>query len=158
MKILYIEDILKILPHRYPFVLIDRVTEYHETLGPSRVGQRVKAIKNVSFNEAFFTGHFPHRPVMPGVLILESLAQAGAVACHRPRESARDVAIGRLSDAKFRRPVVPGDVLQITAEVTRDRGQMIVVEARAEVDGQLVTEVEILAHVTQIFKDGVVHG
>ncbi len=145
-----IDAILKVLPHRYPFVLVDRVLHYEQVAGPSRVGQKVKAIKNVTFNEAYFSGHFPHKPIMPGVLILESLAQAGAMACHRPEDPAMDVAIGRLGESRFRRPVVPGDTLTLEAEVVKDRGQMVVIMTKAHVDGEPVTEVEILAHVSPI--------
>lgn len=147
---LFIEDILSVLPHRQPFVLIDRVLDFQAVPGASRAGQTVKAIKNVSYNEPFFAGHFPHRPVMPGVLILESMAQAAAMACHKPTESKKDVAIGRLSEARFRRPVVPGDVLTLNAEVIKDRGSMIVIKVTATVGDEPVTEVEILASVTEV--------
>ena len=122
---------------------------YVETEGDSRVGQKVHALKNVTFNEPFFPGHFPDKPMMPGVLILESLAQAGALACHRPNDPPMGVAIGRISESRIRRPVVPGDSLHIYAEVIKDRGAMIVIKARAEVDAELITEVEVLAHVTK---------
>lgn len=143
-----IQDILRILPHRHPFVLVDRVLEYVESDSKSRVGQRVKAIKNVTYNEPFFPGHFPDRPLMPGVLILEAMAQAGALACHKPNDPPMGVVIGRLSESKIRRPVTPGDTLTITADVTKDRGSMIVILSKAYVGTELVTEVEILAHVT----------
>jgi beta-hydroxyacyl-ACP dehydratase FabZ len=145
-----IEEILKILPHRYPFVLIDRVLEMSEPQNGTRLGRKVKARKCVSFNEAFFSGHFPHRPVMPGVLIVESMAQAGAIACWRPDDPPMDVAIGRIGETRIRRPVIPGDVLEIEAEVIKDRGTMIVITAKAHVDGELVTEAEILAMVSPV--------
>lgn len=116
----------------------------------TRAGRMVKARKCVSFNEAYFSGHFPHRPVMPGVLIVESLAQAGAIACYRPNDPPMDVAIGRISETRIRRPVTPGDVLEISAEVTKDRGGMVVIEAKAHVDGELITEVEILAMMSPV--------
>src|SRR6187399_684014 len=100
----------------------------------SRLGRKVKARKCVSFNEAHFSGHFPHRPVMPGVLIIEAMAQAGALACWRPHDPKMDVAIGRISETRIRKPVTPGDVLVIVAEVTRDRGGMVVIQASAHVD------------------------
>lgn len=143
-----IQGILRVLPHRHPFVLVDRVLEYVESDTSNRVGQRVKAIKNVTYNEPFFPGHFPDRPLMPGVLIIEALAQAGALACHRPNDPPMAVAIGRLSESKIRRPVIPGDTLILTAEVLKDRGSMVVIQSRAHVGTELVTEVEILAHVT----------
>jgi len=149
-KALFIEDILRVLPHRHPFVLIDRIVDFVAIPGDSRAGQKVHAIKNVTFNEPFFAGHFPHRPVMPGVLIIEAMAQAGAMACYKEGAPKKDVAIGRLSEARFRRPVVPGDVLTIHAGVIKDRGQMIVIQAKSSVDDEPVTELEILASVTEI--------
>lgn len=140
--------ILKVLPHRHPFVLLDRVDEYIEVEGDNRVGQRVSAIKNVTYNEPFFPGHFPDRPMMPGVLIIEAMAQAAAMACHRPSDPKMNVAIGRLSESKIRRPVLPGDTLRFEAEVVKDRGKMVVIQVKASVDGKAVTDVEILAHVT----------
>ena len=143
-----IMGILNVLPHRHPFVLLDRADEYIEVEGASRVGQKVTAIKNVTYNEPFFPGHFPTRPMMPGVLIIEAMAQAAAIACHRPSDPQMDVAIGRLSESRIRRPVVPGDQLKFSAEVIKDRGAMVVIMVKATVDDHLVTEVEILAHVT----------
>lgn len=113
------------------------------------MGQKVRALKCVSYNEPYFAGHFPHRAVMPGVLIIESMAQAAAMACHKRNDTSKDVAIGRLSETRFRRPVVPGDVLILEAEVIKDRGNMIVVRVMASVDGEPVTELEILASVTE---------
>lgn len=147
-KTFNIEQILNILPHRHPFVLIDRVLELVDPGGPTRVGRKVKALKNVTYNEPFFPGHFPHRPVMPGVLILESMAQAGAIACWRESDPQMDVAIGRIGEVRIRRPVVPGDQLIIHGEVIKDRGQMIVLALQSFVDDELVAEVEILASVT----------
>ena len=148
-----IDRILKVLPHRYPFLLIDRVLDYQPNESGHRTGQKVVALKNVTMNEPFFTGHFPHKPIMPGVLILEAMAQAGAMACYRESDPNMDVAIGRLSETRFRRPVVPGDQLIIEAEVIKDRGTMLLIGAKATVDGEAVTEVEILAHVIPIQKD-----
>lgn len=151
-KVLLIEDILKILPHRYPFVLIDRAEETVPAKNPeqSSLGRKVRAIKNVSFNEQFFSGHFPHRPVMPGVLIIESMAQAAAIACARPGDTRKDVAIGRISEVRVRRPVIPGDQLVLEAEVLKDKGTLVLTKISASVDGEPVTEVEILAFVTDI--------
>ena len=145
---LTIEGILKILPHRYPFVLIDQVLEMTEATPGSRVGRKAKAIKCVSFGEPYFVGHFPHRPVMPGVLIVEAMAQAAAIACWRPNDPKMDVAIARIGEVRVRRPVVPGDVLTLDVEVKKDRGDMIAIECVATVEGQLVTRTEILASVT----------
>src|SRR4051812_35968090 len=118
-------DIMRILPHRYPFLLVDRVDELHRVTSPNRVGTRIRAIKNVTFNEQFFVGHFPHRPVMPGVLQIEAMAQVAALACAPYGKDApkMDVAIAAIDACRFRRPVVPGDTLEIEAEITKDRGQ-----------------------------------
>ena len=147
-KILGIPDILNILPHRHPFVLIDRVLDYTEPKNKSRVGRSVTVIKNVSYNEPYFVGHFPHRPVMPGVLIIEAMAQAGAIACWNPGDPKMDVAIARISEVRIRRPVVPGDQLLIKSQVIKDRGQMVVLDITATVGDELVTQAEILATLT----------
>jgi len=108
-----INDIMKIIPHRPPFLLIDRVLEVEE-------GKRVVAIKNVTMNEHFFVGHFPTEPVMPGVLIIEALAQAGAIAILSMPEYAGKIAyFGAIDNAKFRKKVVPGDVLRLEMELTK---------------------------------------
>ncbi len=140
-------DILKILPHRFPFLLIDRVDELHKPASGSRVGRKIVAIKNVTFNEPFFPGHFPHRPVMPGVLQIEVMAQAAALAVAEPSGPKLDVAIAGINDARFRRPVVPGDTLVLEAEVMKDRSGIVVVKCRGTVDGQLACEAEVIAKV-----------
>jgi 3-hydroxyacyl-[acyl-carrier-protein] dehydratase len=111
-----IHKILKQLPHRYPFLLVDRVLEIEK-------GVRIKALKNVTINEPFFTGHFPHRPVMPGVMILEALAQAAGILAFRtvnvvPDENTKFYFVG-IDEARFRRPVEPGDQLILTATLQR---------------------------------------
>jgi 3-hydroxyacyl-[acyl-carrier-protein] dehydratase len=111
-----IQDILRQLPHRYPFLLVDRVLE-------CRSGESIRALKNVTYNEPFFTGHFPHRPVMPGVIIIEALAQAAGILAFRtggviPDENTKFYFVG-IDKARFRRPVVPGDQLILTAQVLR---------------------------------------
>src|SRR5690606_39016032 len=128
-------------------VLVDRIIDMSEPRDGSRQGRTITAIKNVTYNEPFFAGHFPHRPVMPGVLIIEAMAQAGALACHRPSDPLMDVAIARMSEVRFRRPVIPGDQLVIRGEVVKDRGDMIVIELKATVEEEPVAEVEILAKV-----------
>ena len=141
-----IDGILRMLPHRYPFLLIDRVEEIIEGPDPkSRLGRKFRVTKCVTINEPFFQGHFPHRPVMPGVLIVESMAQAAAVACYRVGEPTQDVAIVGIKEAKFRRPVVPGDKLEIRGECNRDGGQMLAVDCECWVDGQMVASARILA-------------
>ena len=111
-----IQDILRQLPHRYPFLLVDRVLE-------CRSGESIRALKNVTYDEPFFTGHFPHRPVMPGVIIIEALAQAAGILAFRtggviPDENTKFYFVG-IDKARFRRPVVPGDQLILTAQVLR---------------------------------------
>ena len=143
-----IADILKMLPHRQPFALIDRVLEVHDPGGVSKVGRRVKVLKNVTYNEQFFAGHFPNRPIMPGVLIIESAAQAGAMACARENDPKMDVVVARLSEVRFHRPVVPGDQLIIESEVLKEREKFFFLRCKVTVDGELVTNFEILASVS----------
>lgn len=138
-------DIMRMLPHRFPFLLVDRVDEFVKPSGPSRVGTRIRAIKNVSFNEPYFQGHFPHRPVMPGVLQIEAMAQVAALACIDKDGPKMDVAIVSVDGCRFRQPVVPGDTLEITCEVLKDRGQILQVRCEARVRTVVVSEVEILA-------------
>ncbi len=143
------QDILRILPHRFPFLLVDKVLAKSENdHGESRAGQTCTAVKNVTFNEPFFPGHFPEMPIMPGVLQVEAMAQAACLAYARKGDPKMDFFIGSVHDAKFRKPVVPGDTLVMSAEIIKDRGQMIVIKTRAEVDGQVVAEAELLAKVT----------
>jgi 3-hydroxyacyl-[acyl-carrier-protein] dehydratase len=134
-SLLTIEHIQKLLPHRYPFLLVDRVVS--QVPGKSAVG-----LKNVTINEPFFQGHFPHRPIMPGVLIVEAMAQVGGIVLAQlPDYSGQLSLFAGIDRVRFRRPVVPGDQLTITAdllEVKRKRfGKM---QAKAEVDGQLVCD------------------
>lgn len=127
-----------VLPHRYPFLLVDRVDE----LVP---GQRVVATKNVTANEPFFQGHFPDYPVMPGVLILEALAQAGAVMMLREEEGRKIPFFAGIDKARFRRPVVPGDVLRLELTVLRQRMGSCRMEAKAFVGDEVAAEAEIFA-------------
>lgn len=141
-----LEEIKKILPHRYPFLLVDRILAIEEGNSSSnREGRILTALKNVTVNEDFFNGHFPHNPIMPGVLILEAMAQAGALANHSYENPDMDFMIASVSNAKFRQPVVPGDQLILTAEIIKDKGKMKKINCKAEVGGQIVAEAQVLA-------------
>lgn len=131
-----IQQILSMLPHRYPFLLVDRVLELEPGVG-------IKAYKNVTFNENFFQGHFPGQPIMPGVLIMEALAQAGGLFVVKTLGvSATDklFLFTGIESAKFRRPVVPGDQLMLEASVLRRKMNIWKMQGRATVDGVLVAE------------------
>ena len=130
-------DIQKILPHRYPFLLVDRITEMEE-------GKRAVGIKNVTVNEPFFQGHFPGNPIMPGVLIVESLAQVGAVMLlSLPENKGKLGVFTGISNMKFRRQVVPGDTLTLEAELITYRHGMGKANVRALVEGQVAAAGEI---------------
>ena len=130
-------DIMRIIPHRYPFLLIDRVVE----LEP---GVRVVAVKNVTANEPQFTGHFPDRPIMPGVLMVEALAQAGAVAVlSLPEYHGKLVLFAGIDDCRFRRTVLPGDQLLLKVELEKLRGMFGRARAVASVDGEVAVEATI---------------
>lgn len=136
-----INEILQYLPHRYPFLLVDRIVEFEE-------GKRVLALKNVTINEPFFPGHFPHRPVMPGVLILEAMAQAAAVLSfktmgHRPDENSM-VYFAGIDKARFKRPVGPGDQLMMEVSIARKMRNIWKYEAVARVDGEVAAEAELM--------------
>ena len=132
-----IKEIQKILPHRYPFLLIDRVLEMEE-------GKRCVALKNVTMNEPFFQGHFPQEPVMPGVLIIEALAQTGAVAMLSMEEFKGKIAFfGGIDKAKFRGKVVPGDTLRLEVEMINIKRNAGIGKGIAYVDGKKVAEGEL---------------
>lgn len=141
-----LEEIKAILPHRYPFLLVDRVLSIVDGPDPkSCEGRVLKAIKNVTVNEEFFNGHFPHRPIMPGVLIIEAMAQAGALANHQSSDPDMEFMIASISDAKFRKPVIPGDQLVLHAEIEKVKGKIKKIKCRAEVDGKVVAEANVMA-------------
>ena len=133
-------EILRCIPHRYPFLLLDRILE----LEPRR---RIVALKNVTMNEPFFQGHFPGAPVMPGVLIIEALAQAGAVLILRdlPDREKRLVYFTGIDEARFRRTVVPGDQLKLSLEVVNLRARAARMRGTATVDGQVAAEATIIS-------------
>lgn len=138
MPELDIEAIKQILPHRYPFLLVDRIT----ALEP---GKRAVGLKNVTANEPFFQGHFPQRAIMPGVLIIEVMAQIGGVMILSVEEHQGKLAyIGTVDNAKFRKPVVPGDTLEVEVELLRLRGNMGKVKCLARVGGEEAAEAEIM--------------
>lgn len=137
MSLLSAKEIMEIIPHRQPFMLIDTVEEMEP-------GVRAVAKKCVTYNEPFFAGHFPGEPVMPGVLIVEALAQTGAVAIlSRPEFKGRTAYLGQINSAKFKGMVHPGDVLMLETEIIKEKGPIGVGSARATVDGKVVVQAEI---------------
>jgi len=132
-----IKDILKILPHRYPFLLVDKIIEMNLE------SNFIVGVKNVTNNEQFFQGHFPGVPIMPGVLILEALAQAGGILVHQKSQTSKIALLLNVNNAKFRRPVVPGDVLTLHAEGIHFSSKGGKIHARALVGEQLAAEAEI---------------
>lgn len=134
---LNIKEIMDIIPHRSPFLLVDRIEEME-------VGKRAVGKKCVTYNEPFFAGHFPQEPVMPGVLIIEALAQVGAVCCLSAEENKGKIGfLGGVNKAKFRGKVVPGDVLNLEVEMIKVKGPVGVGKGTATVDGKVVASGEI---------------
>jgi beta-hydroxyacyl-ACP dehydratase FabZ len=136
-----VKEIFKHIPHRYPFLLVDRIVEIHGD-------EKVVGIKNVSINESFFQGHFPHQPVMPGVLICEAMAQVGAIFAHNARGGVADnkvFVLTGLDNVKFKRPVEPGDQMRMELTCLKRRGSYWKMQGVATVEGKVVAQAEISA-------------
>ena len=136
-----IKEIMNMLPHAYPFLLVDRIVEME-------AGKRIVGIKNVTYNEPFFQGHFPHQPIMPGVLIVEAMAQTAGVLAFKsmPEEGQRKpVYFLGIDHVRFRKPVVPGDQLRLELEITRHRQSVWGFKGKAFVEGKLAAEADFLA-------------
>jgi len=139
MAVLNVQEILDILPHRYPFMLVDRIVEF------DKENDRIVGIKNLTFNETFFQGHFPGAPVMPGVLQLEAMAQvAGIMLNLRGGNEGKIAFFMSINNAKFRKPVMPGDQLRMEIVGDRIRSRMASVKAKAYVDDVLVSEADLM--------------
>ena len=133
-----IEQIMQLLPHRYPFLLVDRITEYVP-------GQYAKGYKNVSMNEQFFCGHFPNVPVMPGVLQIEAMAQlSGAIVLTLPQYKDKLALFAGIDNARFKKVVKPGDKLEMHSELIKIKGPIIKAHVKGTVDGQLAVEADII--------------
>ncbi len=147
MKSLDINQIKEYLPHRYPLLLVDRVLDWES-------GERITAIKNVTINEEFFNGHFPNKPVMPGVLMIEALAQSAALLAfltmgQKPDDNAVVYFVG-IDGARFKRPVEPGDQLKMDVQILRQSRGIWKFSAKASVDGQLAVEAELMCTMRSI--------
>jgi len=152
--------VMNYLPHRYPFLFVDRILSVEVPLGNDgkiqEVGTKVVGIKNATINEPYFTGHFPHLPITPGVILVETMAQVSSFAIFPWVETddqmrvtnSFDLRLAGVDAARFRRPVVPGDSMTITVECTKHRGPIWAFKCKGEVDGQLVVECELMASVT----------
>lgn len=136
-----VNDIMKKLPHRYPFLLVDRITAMEPNIS-------ITGIKNVTINEPFFQGHFPMQPIMPGVLIIEAMAQVGGVLAFSTATDAKSVFFMSIEKAKFRKPVVPGDQLKMELRVVHQRGNVWKLSGVAKVDDKVVAEADFTAMLT----------
>jgi 3-hydroxyacyl-[acyl-carrier-protein] dehydratase len=143
MPSLDIQEICALLPHRYPMLLVDRVLEITE--------DSIVAIKNVTFNEPFFTGHFPGFPVMPGVMIIEAMAQAGGILVTKvaPHTRGKLMFLATVEEAKFRKPVMPGDQLRIEVKLARLKTTVAKMQGVVTVDGQVVAEATVMCKLTE---------
>ena len=138
-RIIEANEIMKLLPHRYPFLLVDRVVDYQE-------GEWLKAIKNISVNEPCFTGHFPEQPILPGVLILEALAQSMGILAFKTLELSGNELFyfAGIDEARFKRPVVPGDQMELYVEVIRERRGITAFTGVATVNGEVACETKLM--------------
>lgn len=133
-----INDIMQMLPHRYPFLMVDKVIEFEK-------GKRIVGIKNVTMNEEFFKGHFPENPIMPGVLILEALAQVGGMLTFSSKESAgKSIYFAGMNDVRFRKAVIPGDALKLEAAIKSIRSRLAILHGTATVDSETAAEADIM--------------
>lgn len=138
-RVIEIEEIMSLLPHRYPFLLVDRVIDWEE-------GKWLRAIKNVTFNESCFMGHFPNKPIFPGVLILEAMAQATGVLAFKTHKLPDNELyyFAAVDNARFKKPVVPGDTMVIEVEFKKERRGVASFSGKAFVDGKLVCEADLM--------------
>jgi 3-hydroxyacyl-[acyl-carrier-protein] dehydratase len=141
MIMMNINEIMKFLPHRYPFLLVDRITDL-------KPGVSATGLKNVTMNEPFFQGHFPGQPIMPGVLIIEAMAQVAGVMAFRSGMEGKSVYFMSIDNVKFRRPIVPGDQVIMDIKVLKQRGNVWKFSGSATVEGKVVSEAEFTAMVT----------
>ncbi len=139
---LYIDEIMDLMPHRYPFILIDRIIEIEP-------GKHCTVIKNVTINEPFFQGHFPNQPVMPGMLTLESMAQAGAFLVLNSVEDplSKNMFFSAVEKAKFRKPIIPGDQVRLEMDLLKIRMKVVKLGGTAYVDDKVVAEANIMANI-----------
>lgn len=135
-----IEGILQVLPHRYPFLLVDRVLSMEP-------GKSIVALKNVTYNEPFFQGHFPEMRIMPGVLIVEAIAQAGGILIYHtvPNPETKFVLLAKIENVRFRKPVIPGDQLRLEAHLVKLKSKFLQLHGRALVEGEIVVEGDLMA-------------
>lgn len=141
MIMMNVNEIMKLLPHRYPFLLVDRITDL-------KPGVSATGLKNVTMNEPFFQGHFPGQPIMPGVLIIEAMAQVAGVMAFRSGMEGKSVYFMSIDNVKFRRPIVPGDQVIMDIKVLKQRGNVWKFSGSATVEGKVVSEAEFTAMVT----------